>query len=133
MKTSSKETITQKKPISQRSKQLKPMRPIFKMPKTTRIKPVPIRNQNIEHEININNYGKKYTSYRKGLLINVYEVISRYGNFGDKDKFIKDCLNDNDINELLNNSIIDSIDGIGGMPKLLITIYSKYISHKYII
>ena len=45
------------------------------------------------------NGGRRYINYRKGLLINIYDLLSKYGNMGDKDKFIKDCLNDDDINE----------------------------------
>ena len=77
--------------------------------------------------------GRKYTNYRKGLLINIYELLSEYGNLGSKDTFIKSCMNDNDINDLLNNQFIDRLDMLNGVPKLLLTIYSKFISHKYLI
>ena len=79
------------------------------------------------------NSGRRYINYRKGLLINIYDLLSKYGNMGDKDKFIKDCLNDDDINELLNNQMVERLDDMGGIPKLLLTIWSKYISHSYLI
>ena len=76
---------------------------------------------------------QKYTNYRKGVLINVYQLLSNYGNLGDKDNFIKECLGDNDINSLLNNEMVDKLDNLSGIPKLILTIYSKFISHKYLI
>ena len=126
--------LQKKQPFKKSSKSL-----AFRQPppmpfmKTSRPHPIPIIRgdaTDVGPEINT---GKKYTSYRKGLLINIYQMISRYGNFGDQDKFIKECLNDQDINELLNNQVVDNLDNLGGIPKLLLTIYSKFISHKYII
>ena len=77
--------------------------------------------------------GRKYTNYRRGLLINIYDLMSKYGAMPDRDKFVKDCLNDSDINELLNNQMVERLDDVGGIPKLLLTIWSKYISHSYLV
>jgi len=106
--------------------------PVPKLGRLPKQHPIPMRSYAF-NDMPTMTYGKKYVSYRKGLLLNIFQLISQYGNFGDKDLFVKDCLNDPDINELLNNQVTDKLDEMNGPLKLLLTIYSKFISHKYII
>ena len=71
----------------------------------------------------------QYTGYRIGLLRKVYEVLARCGNIPNQESFISDCLNDREIMSLMDNSVVNKLDEVGGVPKLLLTVYSKYIQH----
>lgn len=75
------------------------------------------------------NYQPKYTGYRLGLLRKAYEILARYGKLPNEESFISDCLQDNEIMSLMDNSVVNHLDSVGGVPKLLLSIYSKYIQH----
>lgn len=70
-----------------------------------------------------------YTGYRIGMLRKVYEILARYGNMPRQDEFIDDCMGCPEISQLLDNSVVQHLDSVGGLPKLVLSIYSKYIQH----
>ena len=74
-------------------------------------------------------FNRKYVGYRIGVLRKVYELMAQYGKMPNQDRFIEDCLNCPEISDLLNNSVVEKLDNVGGIPKLILSIYSKYIQH----
>jgi hypothetical protein len=73
---------------------------------------------------------ERYTGYRTGLLSQVYTALAKYGNLPQEQRFVKECLSDPEICKLMDNTVINKLDEVGGISKLLLTVYSKYVSQK---
>jgi hypothetical protein len=81
-----------------------------------------------EHQPQISNT-KKYKEYRDGLLLIATDKMGLEGS--QKNKFIDDIMNSKYLKELLFDvSVLQSIDAIDGVPKILLTIASKYFASK---
>ena len=76
----------------------------------------------------------RFTGYRTGLLNAVYNMLSGYGGMegSTRDSFVKSCMDDPEINNILSNGYLDRLDEMGGLPKLALSLYSKYVQHRYI-
>ena len=79
-------------------------------------------------------YVPRYTGYRFGILNACFNSISKLGGMENttREHFVKDCMSDPEINDILGNGYFDRLDDMGGIPKLALTLYSKYIQHNII-
>lgn len=78
---------------------------------------------------------RKYTEYRTGLFKGVFETIGKSTLSSDEKniRFQESIRNSKDImNIVLDTSICKTLDDIDGIPKLLITIFSKWAEANYI-
>ena len=99
--------------------------------KSTKLPPVQMMNElsylpEVPH--------RKFTGYRQGLLTKCFEMLSDAGGLEGTTKadFINTCMHDVEINTLLENTPIDRLDDMSGIPKLILTIYSKVIEYRYL-
>ena len=69
---------------------------------------------------------KVYKEYRTGLLKKTYETISN-----NNKAFVDDCMSCPEVRELVEDCFTNQIqlDAMGGIPKLLLTIFSKHNIH----
>ena len=118
LKPSTTEVKTSKNP-----KPEKPPPPIRKPPRGT-VRPNPLPLITSFNEPLPMPPSRTYTGYRTGLLKKVYQCIN------SNDAFVQDCMTDPELNELIENSAITSLDTVGGLPKLALTLFSKYNIHK---
>lgn len=72
---------------------------------------------------------KKYIEYRKGLFSKLTELGATTLKDENKKKiFYESIMKSNDINTLiLDTSIIKKLDTVDGLPKLLLTVYTKWL------
>jgi len=74
--------------------------------------------------------GKRFTEYRNGLIKKLTELTANKTlSSDDKRKiFMESIFKSSDINTLiLETSIIKKLDTLGGLPKLLLTVYCKWV------
>lgn len=75
------------------------------------------------------NESRSYTEYRIGLI----KLFGKKFNNGEKaDDFVNKILNSQDLKSLLfDTALCKSIDTMGGIPKIALTILSKYAETYY--
>ncbi len=86
--------------------------------------------KSVTKEIESCNEVRKFTEYRNGLIKKVTELTAN-NTLPDENKrkyFIDSIKTSKDINTLLfETSLIKSVDSIEGIPKLMLTIYCKWV------
>lgn len=86
--------------------------------------------KNVIKDIESYNEVVKFTEYRNGLIKKVTEMTANK-TLNDESKrkcFIDSIKSSKDINTLLfETALIKKMDSIGGVPKLLLTVYCKWI------
>jgi hypothetical protein len=73
---------------------------------------------------------RRYTEYRNGLIKKLTELTANktLSNDDKRKMFMENIFKSSDINTLiLETSIIKKLDTLGGLPKLLLTIYCKWV------
>lgn len=77
----------------------------------------------------------KYTEYRSGLMRAVSEKIADQSltHEEQRKKFIKLIGESKDLkNLMIDNMIVEKLDSITGIPKILLTVYAKWVESRFI-